>query len=73
MKIDAAVKTANDCIRHVLKDARAELGYAYAKESRKQNLQDRIEHLESVMETLNGMAAYIKIQGVHTISGDKNG
>ena len=50
MKTNVAVQTANDCIRHVLKDAYAELEYKYVKETRKQSLLDRIEHLENVLE-----------------------
>ena len=71
MKTNVAVQTANDCIRHVLKDAYAELEYKYVKETRKQSLLDRIEHLENVMRTLDGMVTYIKIQGVHTIVEEK--
>lgn len=71
MKISAAVQTANDCIRHVLKETFRELEYKYAKEDRKQALRDRIKHLEDTMDTLEGMGTYIKIQGTHTISREK--
>jgi hypothetical protein len=69
MKIKSAVRTANDCIEHVLKEAYKELDYKYTGKPRRQVLENRIEHLQDVMETLKGMEAYII--GVHTISREE--
>ena len=71
MKIESAVQTANDCIRHVLKETYKELDYKYAKESRKQDLENRIEHLQNVMETLDGMRIVLETKGLQKILGDE--